>query len=363
MVYLPVGGNVAELPRACGFRVFFPEVNALQCALRKVAGEFILRAEEQGYSPDVCGYVKSDMGLAASGGSGPFGTIPKPDILLCTTSGCSTTLKWFEALAGIHEAPLFVLDVPSVRDGAADPHALRYVVRQVEELASVLEKIGRRKPSRDRLAETLERSRQAEDLWMEILDSARAKPSPFDAFFEAVFFMAPITVLRGTPECVEYYRAAREEVRGRVAEPERRRIVVDGPPPWPHFRAFRDLFKRWGARCVASTYVRVGGDWDEGFRHDPSRPFESMAEFAARCYTNRSLPARRAILEREIRRFDADALVIHSVRSCRPYSVGQACLRVRDVPTLFLESDLADPRHFNEGEMRTRVDAFFEVAR
>ena len=31
------------------------------------------------------------------------------------------------------------------------------------------------------------------------------------------------------------------------------------------------------------------------------------------------------------------------------------------LPTLFLESDLADPRYFSEAQMRNRIDAFFEA--
>jgi benzoyl-CoA reductase subunit B len=64
--------------------------------------------------------------------------------------------------------------------------------------------------------------------------------------------------------------------------------------------------------------------------------------------------------------YQADALVIHSVKSCRAFSVGQADLReefakTRNVPTLFLESDLADPRYFAEAQIRNRIDAFFEA--
>jgi len=372
VAYLFISGNVVELLRAFGFRVVYPEVNALQCGVRKVAGDLILKAEDQGYSSDVCGYVKNDIGLVASGNVGPFGKLPKPDLLLCTYSGCATYLKWFEALAEIYRVPLVMLDVPYLRAEEPDPHAVRYVAGQLQELVAVCERISGKRLSRERLSEILDRSRRAEDLWMEILDSCSGTPSPFDAFFEAVFFMAPIYVLRGTEDCVRYYESALAEIRERLehrigpVEGERHRIVLEGPPPWPHFRAFWDLFKKWGVCCVSSTYCRVGGIWDRGFRHDPSRPFESIAEYAVRCYTNLSLESRRRFMREQQERFRAEALVIHSVKSCRVFSVGQADTRdyfsrERSVPTLFLESDLADPRYFSEAQMRNRIDAFFEA--
>lgn len=368
-----ISGNIGELLRCFGFELVFPEVNALQCGIKKVAGDFILKAEDLGYSSDVCGYVKNDIGLATSGNRGPFGALPKPDLLVCNYAGCNTYIKWFEALAEFYHARLFLLDVPYRRTGeAVRPEDLEYVVEQLRELAAVAAEITGRAFDLDQLSRALEHSRAAEDLWVRILNSAARRPSPFDAFFEAVFFMAPIYVLRGTRECVEYYEAAWKEIEERIrhrigpVSEERFRVVMEGPPPWPNFRAFWELFKRWGVCCVASTYSKVGGIWDFGLRHDPARPLESMAEYAVNCYTNWDWTLRRQLLERYVEDYHADALVIHSVKSCRAFSVGQADEREyftkeRGVPTLFLESDLADPRYFAEAQIRNRIDAFFEA--
>jgi len=214
-------------------------------------------------------------------------------------------------------------------------------------------------------------SRAAEDLWAQTLDLATRRPTPFDAYFEAVFYMAPINILRGTPECVEYYRALLGEMQRRAeaglgpVPEERFRVVFEGPPPWPHFRAFWELFKKWGVAAVSSTYSKVGGLYDQGIRHDPARPWESIAEYAINCYTNWNWGMRSDLIRKYVEHFEADALVIHSVKSCRSFSVGQADLREefiheRGIPTLMVESDLADPRYFQEAQLRNRIDAFFE---
>ncbi len=373
VAYLFISGNIGELLRSFGFELLFPEVNALQCGIKKVAGNFILRAEDLGYSSDVCGYVKNDIGLATSGNRGPFGTLPKPDLLVCTYSGCNTYIKWFEALAEHYHARLFLLDVPYRRTGEEErPEDRAYVVAQLEQLAKVCAEITGVAYDPDRLSGLLENARAAEELWVRILQSARLRPSPFDAFFEAVFFMAPIYVLRGTRECVDYYEAAWKEIEERIAHrlgpvsEERFRVVLEGPPPWPHFRSFWELFKRWGVCCVASTYSKVGGIWDFGLRHDPARPLESLAEYAINCYTNWDWTLRRKMLERYVTDYQADALAIHSVKSCRAFSVGQADVReyfakTCALPTLFVESDLADSRYFAEAQIRNRIDAFFEA--
>ena len=112
VAYLFVPGNIAEFLRVFDFELVFPEVNALQCGVRKTSGDLILKAEDVGYSPDVCGYVKNDIGMMLAGNVGPSGhRLPKPDLLLCTYCGCTTFIKWFEALAHYYDVPLVMLDV------------------------------------------------------------------------------------------------------------------------------------------------------------------------------------------------------------------------------------------------------------
>ena len=55
----------------------------------------------------------------------------------------------------------------------------------------------------------MKHSTEAEDLWADP-PFHEAPSSPFDSYFEAVFFMALIYVLRGLPECTEYYRECDE---------------------------------------------------------------------------------------------------------------------------------------------------------
>ena len=376
VAYVFISGNIAEYLRTFGFRLVYPEVTALQCGIKRMAGAFIGAAEDLGYSPDVCGYVKNDIGLAAQEASSPFGKLPKPDVLFCNYSGCRTYIKWFEALAEMYDAEIVMLDVPYQRRWGKDAQDfaerdVRYVKGQLEEVIPRLEKISGVKYDDELHRRMLEDSVGAEDAWVKILESAKLKPSPFDAYFEAVFFMAPLYVLRGLPECREFYEKTLKEIEERIehgigpVETEQFRVIVEGPPPWPHFRAFWEMFKRWNAVSVASSYAKVGGIFDRGFRHDPSRPLESQAEYCLNCYTNLNLGLRGDLLTSYAREYGADGIVIHSVKSCRSFSVGQADLRESlkestGLPILFIESDLADPRYFQAAQLQNRIDAFFE---
>jgi benzoyl-CoA reductase subunit B len=84
--------------------------------------------------------------------------------------------------------------------------------------------------------------------------------------------------------------------------------------------------------------------------------------------TNRNFMQRYQQIERYVDEWSADGLIIHFVKSCRLFSAGQGDMREyftkqRKLPTLYIESDLEDPRYFAEAQTRNRIDAFFEAMR
>ena len=66
-----VPGNLNELMMCFDVVNNLPEINAIQNAMRKKSGAFIMEAEKRGHSEDVCTYVKADLGSIAKGNLGP----------------------------------------------------------------------------------------------------------------------------------------------------------------------------------------------------------------------------------------------------------------------------------------------------
>src|SRR3989304_2110116 len=112
-----ISGNCVELLRVFDIHPIFPEVTALQNAIRHQSLPLILKAEEVGYSSDNCAYVKADMGLFLSGGMGPGTKMPYPTVTLCNYVGCNVYVKWFEHLAAATGSELFMLGVPFLDGG------------------------------------------------------------------------------------------------------------------------------------------------------------------------------------------------------------------------------------------------------
>ncbi len=371
-VAMMISGNCVELLEAFGAVPLYPEVNALQLAIRHQSLEPILLAEELGYAADNCAYVKADIGAYLKGITPTGGKLPKPTLVLCNFVGCNTYIKWFEHVAEFAGSPLYMLDVPFLR--VAEPSAadLDYVVKQLKEVIAKLEALTGRKFDFDRFREAVRCSARVEELWSRIKHLARRTPSPFDAYFDAITLMGPLYVYRATPEGVDFFEAALQELEEKAAlsqglhDQEKFRVVVEGPPPYPYFRTFRDMFAKWKATAVASTYSTVGGLWEFGDRHDPERPFEAVAmHMLSQNVTNRNYLQRYEQIRRYLEEWNASGLIIHFVKSCRLFSAGQGDMRdyftrTLGVPTLYLESDLEDPRYFAEAQTRNRIDAFFE---
>ena len=269
-----VPGNLNELLMCFNFARSLPETNALQNGMRKKSGKFIMDAERDGHSEDVCTYVKADLGMMLNGDVGPTGeALPKPDVLLLSYTGCFTFMKWFELVRQKYDCETLMLHVPYQGDGRINPNMRDYVVKQIKDkIIPALERISGVKFDIDRLREYMKESVKAEEDLVRVLQTAKHRPSPIDGYFGAVYYIGPIfTAFRGTPEATRFYQMLNAEVQERVrlgkgpmtpegemAE-EKYRLVVEGPPNWTSFRDFWKMFYDEGAVVVASTYAKVGG--------------------------------------------------------------------------------------------------------
>ena len=381
VVYTFVPGNLTELIRSFGALPVLPEINALQSGMRKLSGDYIAEAERSGHSEDVCTYVKCDIGMMRQGNIGPGGQkLPKPDLLLLSYTGCYTFMKWFELLREEYDCPTVMFHVPYQGDGKLEPEHREYMLRQLRDtVIPALEKATGRKYDEEKLKEHLRLSAMAEDDLVAVLQAGKLRPSPIDGYFGTVYYVGPIfSAFRGTQEGVDYYRALREEVEERAAlglgpitpegslEGEKYRLVVEGPPNWTHFRDFWKMFADEKAVVVASTYTKVGGTYDFGFRHDPNDPLGTLADYCSGCYTNLNLPARIDMIVNYIHEYQADGFLINSIKSCNSFSAGQLHI-LREVksrsgkPGGFIESDLVDPRYFSAANIKNRLESYFQM--
>ncbi|MGD8867628.1 MAG: 2-hydroxyacyl-CoA dehydratase family protein [Gemmatimonadales bacterium] len=379
--YVFVMGSLAELLRVFDFPIVFPEINSLQTAVRRVAHEYLDEAEDYGYSPDICGYVKADVAVQLRGGDHPMGRIPKPAIAVYTNA-CNTYIKWAEIWERMYHVPTFTLDVPGTRaaggqtwPGDADfENDRRYVAAQLGELIDLCEDVSGRKFDIDRLRESMRHANAMNRSWKRILELNQSRPSLFNALSDGTIYLGVANGFRGAEEGAAYFGDLVEEMEYKAAQKigtlteERYRLIFVGVPCYPIFRRFNELFTEWGGTFVNSTYLWfASGGSNLGFQYDLERPLESLAEGVLISVRDAmdSMFFQTQVLVEMVDTYAADGLVYHPIKSCRTVSTGladnrRALLEARDIPSLFIESDLMDRRVVSEAQLKNRVDAFFE---
>jgi len=359
-------GFPVEILRPLGFHAVYPENHAALCSVQRLVPELSDVIEKDGYARDLCAYARTDIGSVVSGKT-PVGRLPRPDLLCCCTNICQTVLYWYRALAAHFQVPLFVLDTPFIY-GSAPAHHQQYVRDQLEELVTIAEKVSGAHATPDELADVVRTAREGTRLWGQCLEQSRAKPAPWTGF-DGFFHIAPIVTLRGTAACNDYYRMLRDELADRVArgvggiKDERHRLLWDNLPIWFDVRGMSTLLAERGFNFVCTSYTNA---WAEaGSKIDPADPIGSAVVAYTHIILNQDLPNRLEILSRLSRDYSVDGAVLHSDRSCKPYSIGQIDLKQRlsrdlGIRVHVLEADHGDPRAYAAEQAEGRLTAFME---
>ncbi|HHY28809.1 MAG TPA: 2-hydroxyacyl-CoA dehydratase [Desulfitobacterium dehalogenans] len=358
-------GAPIEILRAFKIHPAYPEQYAAIYSTNKATAQLCQVAEAAGYSQDLCSYARSNIGGVLRPDLAPMGGMPKPDLLVACNNICGTVLKWYEALARHFEVPLLVLDTPYLTAEMTD-QTKNYVLEQLKGMIVELERITGRALDEKELENQMKLSRETTDLWKEARRACQSRPSPLNAP-DLFIHMAPIVVMRGTKAGRDYYQLFCDEVKERASlsqgavENERIRLVWDNIAIWPKVFSFNKMFTERGACFVTDTY---SGGW--AMDQAPGTPLESLAVTYTEVFLNRSPEFRTKQLVKLIQDYQADGFVMHSNRSCKPYSLVQEVIRRRvmketGVPGLMIEADMADPRAYAEEPIRNRVQAFLET--
>lgn len=361
----------AELLRAMGFAVHFPENHAAMLGATRMATELIPEANTIGYSPDICSYLTADIGAYLKGVS-PLAKAypgieapPRPDVLVYNTNQCRDVQDWFAWYARELQVPCIGITSPKNFTEVSEI-LIDDVTRQIEGLIPTLEEIAGQKLDLQRLRETVALSRECTELWRQVLETAAAAPAPL-TFFDGTIHMGPAVVLRGTRQAVDYYRTLLGELRQRIADKvaavdeEKYRIYWEGMPVWGRLRQHSELFAGLRAGVVVSTYCSswIFPDFDA------EQPIRSMAKAYLSLFIVRSDEYKERYIKQMLETFRIDGIIYHDAKTCpcnsnSRYGMPQRLERATGIPSLVISGDLNDLRCVSDEQTRTNVEAFIE---
>jgi benzoyl-CoA reductase/2-hydroxyglutaryl-CoA dehydratase subunit BcrC/BadD/HgdB len=359
----------AELLYSMGFEVYFPENHGAMLGVGKNADKYIPAAVAQGYSPDICSYLTSDIGAFLQNETPlqkmGFSSVPKPDILVYNTNQCREVEDWFSFYGRHFKVPVVGIHTP-LCISELSPEIINTVSDQYHRIIPELEKVSEQKFDLDRFRETVGLSHDGCVLWKQVLQKATNLPSPIN-FFDSAIHMGPIVVMRGTIHAVNYYKILMAELEERIeknisAVPEERfRIYWEGMPLWYRLSSLARLFAKLNACIVASTYCN---SWifDD---LDPADPFESSALAYSKLFIVRSDTVKETILERLLQEFNVHGIIYHESKTCARNSNNRFGLQNRlfkrtGIPYLEINGDLNDPRCYSEEQSIIAIETFID---
>ncbi len=388
-----MAGVSSELLYAFDLPWEWPENFGTLCAAKQVAGHFCEVAEADGFSQDLCSYLRNNLGYASRlrelGGvppEAPRGGMGTPTMLLGSGSICDPRIKWFQALASqylplpvFHTDPMSLPPDVDAHDPRIEAHYQELLRETLREQIAFLEEHTGRPLDVERLREAMANAQAAIALLWEIQGLRAAVPCPMGSEDYFTGGVIPLLYLLGEREAVDYLRQLRDEVQDRVARGvgvipnERYRLLWMGIPPWYNL-GFFNAVGELGAAFVIETVYYVGAPVEI----DLGDPLEALVERSWKravwihdrgsevvpencSLSGLSAPGMR-LLRQWVRDYHLDGAVMHRTRSCRAVSWGQVHtknqLDEEGVPSLIIESDMADPRSWSQSVIMGQIRAF-----
>lgn len=376
----------------------WPENFGALCATKGVATSFIDAAVAEGYTDDLCSYLLNTMGYCSMtktlGGNIPPETpspegMGNPTMLLGSGYLCEPRYKWFQAIATrfinipVHcSDPLGPPIGIDVHDPAVKDHYTDMYRRDLKAQIHFLEQQVGRPLDKDRLKVIIMNSMDAERYFYKAIELCKASPCPMSAvdYYTAI---VPELYMMGSEEAVDFFRAMYEEIKDRVdhhrgvIENEKHRFMFIGIPPWFNMGFFNYL-EELGVTIPFNTMYHIGlpadivvddpveamvqRSWAKTlWHHDNGTDImpESLSPCVGGAYVGTEL------IRRHIRDYKLDGVIMNRVRSCRAVSFGQIFLRnvfgEEGIPSLIIESDMADPRLWSDAKIKGQVEAYLET--
>ncbi|MFX0050177.1 MAG: 2-hydroxyacyl-CoA dehydratase subunit D [Candidatus Hodarchaeota archaeon] len=362
----------AELLIAFDYDVYYPENHTAILGASRTANTYIPVAVAQGYSPEICSYLTSDIGAflkKETALSEAYGVneVPKPDLLVYNTNQCRDVQDWFSFYAREFNVPLLGINSPSFINELSQSH-IKTVEEQLRLMIASLEKMTNQSFEKKKLELVLNKSLKCSNLWLEILETATVNPSPL-TFWDGCIHMLPAVVLRGKDIAINYYKQLKQELTERIEQGiaavpnEKYRVYWEGMPIWGKLRALSEQLSELKTSVVASTYCNSWIFTDFGAY--PSDPIKSMAKAYTELFINRSESSKEDYLQEMINKYRIDGIIYHNARTCpnnsnTRYGMPKRLEKKTNVPSLEIDADLNDLNVYSEEQTKTNVEAFIE---
>jgi benzoyl-CoA reductase/2-hydroxyglutaryl-CoA dehydratase subunit BcrC/BadD/HgdB len=361
------------------------------CAAKQMGPHFCEVAESDGFSMDICSYLRTAIGLAKRmhdlgepPPEAPYGGMGKPDMLIGNAQVCDGRYKYLQVLGRYVDVPFFAYDVGEFPAGGdfdpkKDPEVRKYYVEyylaQLKRLVAFIEKVTGKKLDKYRLSEALQNWMKVQKLFHDAGQLRKHHPNPLPAQDSATIAF-PNLHMKCWPETVDFYQGLYDELKYRVEHnmsslpEEKYRLLWHLIIPWYYIGLYNWLEQEFGATTMNPTYE--GGDVPDQDIIDYDFPLESIARkmYNKRWGVNAAAGDTISSQVDFVLEYDIDGVISLMVASCRQTAhvintwrrfTDRLKVRGVTIPTLGIEADMVDTRTYSDALVKDQIRAFMET--
>ena len=306
-------------------------------------------AERNGISDSLCSYHKTFIGGAISK------VIEKPRFAITTSTACDGNINTFRLVSELYGIDSFVIDVPY----EYSEESVSYVENQLHEMVSFMEEHLGRKLKEEKLKEVVLRENESLKCYKEYLRLLGEKYFPNSLTIEMfrVFVTHPFI---GREDSLKFYKMLLDDIKNYPYKKPKKKIL------WAHLLPFYSqslreyLDKNEEYQLLMSD---MNGDYLEEI--DVNNIYRSIAKKLILNSYNGPYERRGNNILKLAKELNADGVVNFCHWGCKQSSGGSLILKEilnkNNIPMLSIDGDAVDRRNGQEGQNKTRLEAFFKM--
>ncbi|TYB88915.1 MAG: 2-hydroxyacyl-CoA dehydratase [Kosmotoga sp.] len=305
-------------------------------------------AESYGITKSLCSFHRASVGSAY------WGIFPSPMMTVTTTILCDGNPGSFGEMARKYNVPFYLIDVPRGRKKEYVP----YVEKQLLELVGKLEDLTGKEFPRDKLSNILVKENSTINKLNEAKQLMKTKEIPIE-LFEQLNILYVLHTLAGDERLLNGVNQLVKDLENSPKKEGKRLLWMHIPPYFDNI--LFELFSPYGRfRVITEEYW-----WDWMYPLNPNNPIRSLAEKLVFNPEAGTVEDRALFNLKLARDLNIDGIIHFSHWGCRQSNGAAGYLKSffskNNIPFLNLDGDCVDHRNLHPEQLKTRIEAFFEM--
>lgn len=314
----------------------------------KCEDAFIDYSEKIGIPETLCSYHKTFIGAVESG------VLPKPKFAVTTTMACDANINTFRHAADHLDIDLYVIDVPYEYSREGE----EYVAAQLREMVEMIQDIMNMKLDEEKLKTVLDNENASRRYQLKYMKELSHRYFP-NTLTTEMYKLFTSHVALGRRETLEFYKKTYEDILT-YPECQGKKIL------WVHLLPFyHETLKKYFNNNEKMQLLACDLSFDYVEELDVQNPYNAIARKLMLNHFNGPHSRRAESILGAAKALGADAVINFCHWGCKQSSGGAMLLKKtmeeNNIPYLSIDGDGVDRRNSHDGQLRTRLEAFFEI--